>query len=69
MANLAAEIVESAPLAVSWTKLSVNALLKQLVSGAFETSVAYDMLSLTTDDVTEGSAAFLERRKPDFKGR
>jgi enoyl-CoA hydratase len=69
VANLAAEIVESAPLAVSWTKLSVNALLKQLVSGAFETSVAYDMLSLTTDDVTEGSAAFLERRKPDFKGR
>ena len=54
---------------MSWTKLSVNALLKQLVSGAFETSVAYDMLSLTTDDVTEGSAAFLERRKPDFKGR
>jgi 1,4-dihydroxy-2-naphthoyl-CoA synthase len=36
---------------------------------AFETSVAYDILSLTTDDVTEGSAAFLERRKPDFKGR
>lgn len=69
VANFANEVVESAPLAVSWTKLAVNALLKQLVSGAYETSVAYDMLSLTTDDVTEGSEAFLERRKPEFKGR
>jgi enoyl-CoA hydratase len=68
VADLANEISESAPLAVSWTKLAVNALLKQLVTGAFETSVAYDMLSLQTDDVTEGSTAFLERRKPKFKG-
>jgi enoyl-CoA hydratase len=68
VADLAREIGESAPLAVSWTKLAINALLKQLVTGAFETSVAYDMLSLQTDDVAEGSSAFLERRKPNFKG-
>jgi len=56
-------------LALSWTKLSVNTLLKQLVLGAFETSVAYDVLSMETDDVTEGSRAFLEHRKPNFTGQ
>jgi 1,4-dihydroxy-2-naphthoyl-CoA synthase len=49
--------------------LSVNALLKQMVVGAFETSVAYDVLSLETDDVTEGSRAFLEKRAPHFEGK
>jgi enoyl-CoA hydratase len=65
---MADEFAEGAPLAISWTKLSINALLKQQVIGAFETSVAYDVLSLETDDVTEGSQAFLEKRKPRFQG-
>ena len=69
VATLTQEICESAPLALSWTKLSVNTLLKQLVLGAFETSVAYDVLSMETDDVTEGSRAFLEHRKPNFTGQ
>jgi enoyl-CoA hydratase len=67
--GLATEICESAPLAVSWTKLAVNVLLKQLIVGGFETSVAYDMLSLGTDDVKEGATAFLEGKKPKFNGR
>jgi enoyl-CoA hydratase len=67
--EMADEFAEGAPLAISWTKLSVNALLKQMVVGAFETSVAYDVLSLETDDVTEGSRAFLEKRAPHFEGK
>jgi enoyl-CoA hydratase len=65
---VADEFAEGAPLATSWTKLSMNALLKQQIIGAFETSVAYDVLSLETTDVTERSQAFLEKRKPRFKG-
>lgn len=65
----AVRLAEGPPLAQAWTKLSINALLKQMVLGAFETSIAYDLLSLRTEDVTEGSQAFLEKRKPRFTGR
>ena len=65
---LAVRLVE-APLALAWTKLSLNTLLKQMVLGAFETSIAYDPLSLQTDDVAEGTRALLEKRPPRFTGR
>jgi enoyl-CoA hydratase len=66
--NLAERLANGAPLAIAFAKLSVNVMLKQLMAGAFETSMAYDMLTLRTDDVKEGSTAFVEKRKPNFTG-
>ena len=66
--DLAVRLAEGPPLALAWTKVAINVMLKQLVMGGFETSIAYDMLSLTTNDVTEGSQAFIEKRKPRFTG-
>jgi enoyl-CoA hydratase len=66
--DLARRLAEGPPLAQAWTKLSLNVMLKQMALGAFETSIAYDMLSLRTDDVTEGSKAFMEKRAPKFTG-
>ena len=65
---MARKLADGAPLAISYGKLSVNAMLKQLVAGAFETSMAYDQLTLFTKDHKEGAAAFMEKRKPRFVG-
>lgn len=64
----ARRLAAGAPLAISYAKMSVNLLLKQMTAGAFETSLAYDQLTLFTDDHQEGVAAFLEKRPPGFKG-
>jgi MFS family permease len=50
-----------APLAISYTKLSVNAMLKKLVAGGFEASLAYDQLTLYTQDHKEGANAFMQK--------
>lgn len=68
VAEYANKLAAGPPLALSWTKLSLNILLKQITLGAFETSIAYDILSLRTNDVQEGSTAFLEKRAPNFTG-
>jgi enoyl-CoA hydratase len=65
---MANKLAAGAPLAISYGKLAVNAMLKQLVAGAFETSMAYDQLTLRTQDHAEGAAAFLAKRKPKFTG-
>jgi enoyl-CoA hydratase len=65
---MANKLAAGAPLAISYGKLAVNAMLKQLMAGAFETSMAYDQLTLYTKDHAEGANAFLEKRPPKFKG-
>jgi enoyl-CoA hydratase len=65
---MAERLAAGPPIAIAAAKLSVNIMLKQVMAGAFETSMAYDMLTLRTDDVKEGSTAFLEKREPNFTG-
>ncbi|MAC56763.1 MAG: enoyl-CoA hydratase [Novosphingobium sp.] len=64
----ARRLAVGAPLAISYGKMSVNLLLKQMTAGAFETSLAYDQLTLFTEDHKEGARAFLEKRDPVFRG-
>jgi enoyl-CoA hydratase/carnithine racemase len=67
--KLAAKVAAQPPLSVAMTKLTVNRLAHALDDLAGHMDVDQFALASLTDDHKEGVAAFLERRKPRFRGR
>jgi enoyl-CoA hydratase len=75
-ADLAAEalafarrLAAGAPLAVRYTKLAVNKLVKDALNVAFDTSTALELVTFRSEDHEEALAALREKRPPVFKGR
>ncbi len=64
-----ARLAAGAPLAVRYTKLAVNKLVKDALNVAFDTSTAYELLTFHSEDHAEALAALREKRPPAFKGR
>jgi len=65
---IAEELAALPALAVRWTKLSVNKLIKQQLNMILDASIAFEMLSMNTHDHGEAARAFMEKRKPVYKG-
>ena len=65
----AARLAAGAPLAVRYTKLAVNKLVKEALNVAFDTSTALELLTFHSEDHREALAALREKRPPVFKGR
>jgi len=65
----AQRLAAGAPLAVRYTKLAVNKLVKDALNIAFDTSTALELLTFHSDDHREALAAIREKRPPVFKGR
>jgi enoyl-CoA hydratase len=65
----ATRLAAGAPLAVRYTKLAVNKLVKDALNVAFDTSTAYELLTFHSEDHAEALAALREKRPPVFTGR
>jgi enoyl-CoA hydratase len=66
--KIAEDINSVPPLAARWTKVAANLILKQQFSLVFDASIAYECMSMNTEDHLEACKAFIEKRKAAFKG-
>lgn len=65
----ARRMANGAPMAIRWTKYSMNKLMREQVNLALDTSMLLEAATMGTEDLKEAAAAFLEKRPPLFKGR
>ena len=67
--QFAERLAAGAPLAVRYTKLAVNKLVKDALNVAFDAATAYELVTFHSEDHQEALAALREKRPPVFKGR
>ncbi len=67
--QIAGKILNNGPVAVALILQAVNRGLDMPLAEAFEFEAAQFALSCATEDIKEGTRAFLEKRPPEFKGR
>ncbi len=67
--ELAEVVARRPPLAVKLAKQAVLAADETTLAGGLDAERRLFELAMATEDRVEGTTAFLEKRKPDFKGR
>jgi enoyl-CoA hydratase len=67
--SLAREIAQKPPIAVQMAKQSVNAVFDDYLDRGLMTERRNFYMLFATEDQKEGMQAFLEKRKPQWKGR
>lgn len=67
--KIAQELNGLPPLAVQWSKVTTNQILKQQFNLAFDSGIGFEGLSMLSADHLEACKAFVEKRKPVYQGR
>jgi enoyl-CoA hydratase len=67
--EIAQKIARGAGRAIRFTKQAMNVLLRQQAHSMMDLGMATELLSAVSDDHQEAIHAFVEKRKPTFKGR
>jgi enoyl-CoA hydratase len=65
----AGRLAASAPLAVRYTKIAVNAQIKRALIDSFDLATALELTTFLSEDHKEALAALREKRPPRFHGR
>ena len=68
-AKFAGRIAERSPIALRTAKEAVKSAARMNLREGLEREMDLFCLAFGSEDKTEGVRAFLEKRKPDFKGR
>jgi enoyl-CoA hydratase len=66
---LAERIAAQPPLAVRYTKLAVNKLIREAVERTLDAAAGYELLTFLSEDHVEAVEAFTERRPGRYEGR
>ncbi|HZP45567.1 MAG TPA: enoyl-CoA hydratase-related protein [Candidatus Binataceae bacterium] len=64
--EIAQRLADGPTWAIRWSKLAVNKWLKQQANLIMDAGLAYEALTLTTQDHKEAVKAMAEKRKPNF---
>ncbi len=65
----AERLARGAPLAIRFTKMAVNKLIKDALNVAFDSAGGWELVTFLSDDHNEALRAIAEKRHPDFQGR
>lgn len=66
--EIVARIAANPRLAVRWTKTATNLPLKDIANRVMDAAIAYETITNLTEDRQEAVRAFVEKRKPVYKG-
>ena len=67
--DFAKELVNGPPMAIRWTKLTINRILWQTYHSVMDFGLAMEDMTMGSEDNKEAARAFVERRTPTFTGR
>ena len=68
VADMAVRILANPRWAVRWTKTAVNLPLREIANRVSDAAMAYEIVSNSTADRQEAVRAFVEKRKPKYRG-